>query len=331
MKHFNHSSTGSIREMFLSIGDVITEDLVQEVNMADSFGLMIDEVTDISLIEQLFCFIQYVDRAGCPTIHFLFTADLLKESDSADAATIVKVIKEKLLNLGIDISKLRSLARDGASVMTGKKNCVAALLRKEHPGIINIYCICHKLALACADTKTELKDIDLAQLTLIQLWKYFQNSPKRTAVYLKVQEGTKNLKLNESSRKMVAKRLKKACTTRWLSFQTVFDNYAAVLQTLSQLSEKDTAAYGLLKRMKKTRFLGTLYILKCILPPLSKLSKIFQTERTDAEFRYYGVTSLDSLMDSFYPNIEKDEKNEKVTEWNKIKYNMLEWKKDDNR
>ena len=46
--------------------------------------------------------------------------------------------------------------------MTGKQNGVAALLRKEHPGIINIHCICYKLALACADTKTELKDIDLA-------------------------------------------------------------------------------------------------------------------------------------------------------------------------
>jgi hypothetical protein len=427
MKHFNHSSAGSIREMFLSIGDVITEDLVQEINMADCFGLMIDEVTDISLIEQLVCFIQYVDRAGCPTIQFLFTADLLKESDSADAATIVKVIQEKLEDLGIDIRKLRSIATDGASVMTGKHNGVSALLRKEHPGIINIHCICHKLALACADTKTELKDIDLAQLTLQQLWKFFQNSPKRTSVYLKVQEGTKNLKLNQSSRKVVAKRLKKACTTRWLSFdlsvKAIFEDYAAVLQTLSQLSEKETAAYGLLKRMKKTRFLGTLYILKCILPSLSKLSKIFQTgnidfsqiepsiqytidtieeisrskqpleemrkdiqdgkltmlthefkfsdadfkqletlltkyvtalkdninsrfedalsvlkafdifnpvslpERTAAEFIDYGVTSLEKLIESFFPVTEPDKKNEIVTEWNKIKYNMLEWKK----
>jgi hypothetical protein len=48
------------------------------------------------------------------------------------------------------------------NLMTGKQNGVAALLRKEHPGIINIHCICYKLALACADTKTELKDIDLA-------------------------------------------------------------------------------------------------------------------------------------------------------------------------
>jgi hypothetical protein len=61
MKHFNHSSAGSIREMFLSIGDVITEDLVQEINMADCFGLMIDEVTDIFLIEQLVCFSMLIE------------------------------------------------------------------------------------------------------------------------------------------------------------------------------------------------------------------------------------------------------------------------------
>ncbi|XP_071159304.1 zinc finger MYM-type protein 1-like [Mytilus edulis] len=232
--------------MFLSI-DVITEDLAQEVNMADSFGLMIDKVTDISLIEQLVCFIQYVDRDGCQTIHFLYTADLLKESDAADAETIVKVIKEKLQNLGIDISKLRSLATDGAFVMTGKKNGVAALLRKEHQGIINIHCICHKLALACADTKTELKDIDLAQLTLIQLWKFFSKLFEKNCSLL---ESTRRYKQSkaESSRKMVAKRLKKACTTRWLSFdlsvQAVFEDYAAVLQILSQLIETSETTSG---------------------------------------------------------------------------------------
>lgn len=271
--------------MFLSIGDVITQNVVEEINMADSFGLMIDEVTDISLTEQLVCFIQYVDKSGCPKIQFLFTADLLKDSDSADAATIVKVVKDKLDQFGIDISKLRSIGTDGASVMTGKRNGVPALLRKENPGLINIHCICHKLALACADTKAELKDIDQAQLTLQQLWKFFQNSPKRTAVYLKVQEGTRNLNLNEGSRKVVAKKLKKACTTRWLSFdlsvRALFEDFAAVLQTLSQLSEKETAAYGLLKRMNTVRFLETLYILKSILPVLSKLSKIFQTGNID--------------------------------------------------
>lgn len=323
MKHFNHRSSGSIREMFLSIGDVITQNVVEEINMADSFGLMIDEVTDISLTEQLVCFIQYVDKSGCPKIQFLFTADLLKDSDSADAATIVKVVKDKLDQFGIDISKLRSIGTDGASVMTGKRNGVPALLRKENPGLINIHCICHKLALACADTKAELKDIDQAQLTLQQLWKFFQNSPKRTAVYLKVQEGTRNLNLNEGSRKVVAKKLKKAYTTRWLSFdlsvRALFEDFAAVLQTLSQLSEKETAAYGLLKRMKTVRFLGTLYILKSILPVLSKLSKIFQTGNIDFSqiepSLQYTTDKIEEIVQSKEPleEMKKDINDGKLT------------------
>ena len=57
--------------------------------------------------------------------------------------------------------------------MTGKQNGVAALLRKEHPGIINIHCICYKLALACADTKTELKDTAKVHYTQVSLFALF--------------------------------------------------------------------------------------------------------------------------------------------------------------
>lgn len=36
-------------------------------------------------------------------------------------------------------------------------------------------------------------------------------------------------------------------------------------------------------------------------------------ERTDKEFKDYGFTSLLSLMESFYPSIEQDEK---ILKWN---------------
>jgi hypothetical protein len=49
---------GSIREMMITIGDVIQEDLVlQELRDAKTFGLMID-VTDITNTEQCVCFVQ---------------------------------------------------------------------------------------------------------------------------------------------------------------------------------------------------------------------------------------------------------------------------------
>lgn len=50
------------------------------------------------------------------------------------------------------------------------------------------------------------------------------------------------------------------------------------METLEQLKTEPTgpAADGLLKRMKKVKFIGTIYILHDVLPVLSQLSKSFQ-------------------------------------------------------
>ena len=97
-----------------------------------------------------------------------------------------------------------------------------------------------------------------------------------------MQESTKNLTLNSAGRKQVAKKLKKACRTRWLSLdksvEAVFTDFCAIIETLEQLKTEPTgsAADGLLKRMKKVKFIGTIYILHDVLPVLSQLSKRFQ-------------------------------------------------------
>ena len=81
---------------------------------------------------------------------------------------------------------------------------------------------------------------------------------------------------------MVAKKLKKACDTRRLSFnsaiQSLYSDLGSVLQTLKQLKQDpdQPAAYGLLKKINKVKFIGAVYILKCILPILATLSKSFQ-------------------------------------------------------
>ena len=71
--------------------------------------------------------------------------------------------------------------------------------------------LCHKLALACTDTSAQIEFIKNVELWLRQLWKLFDNSPKRTAVYLKVQINLKSLVLSDKSKKVVAKTFKKAC------------------------------------------------------------------------------------------------------------------------
>lgn len=146
----------------------------------------------------------------------------------------------------------------------GRKNGRAAKLKDVNPHMISVHCICHKLALSCTDAKDDAnwKFIKEVKTVVTQLWKLFENSPKQLACYLKVQQELKCLQLHEKSRKMVARKLKKACDTRWLSFnsaiQSLYTDLVAVLQTLKQLKQDpdQPTAYGLLKKINKVKFVG---------------------------------------------------------------------------
>ena len=137
-----------------------------------------------------------------------------------------------------------SLVSDGGAVMTSLHGGVAARLKEVNPRLITMHCLCH-------------------------------NSPKRTAMYLKVQINMKYLVLSDTSKKVVAKKFKKACQTRWLSFdaatRAIHDDFLALQQTLRQHKDNDAVACGLLSKINSSKFIGTIYILKVILPVVASL------------------------------------------------------------
>ena len=101
---------------------------------------------------------------------------------SPNADAIVACITKKFEELNIEIRKLRAFVSDGASVMVGVKGGVAAKLREDFTQtMINIHCICHRLALACGDTGDNYKFIKNVEENLIGLWKFLKNSSKTIA------------------------------------------------------------------------------------------------------------------------------------------------------
>lgn len=280
LKYFTHRSRGSLREIFLTIGNTLRDQICRKVQEQSFYGLLVDDMTDVSNEEQMLAFVQYFDvELGRLECKFLFTANALEESASADAITLHGIITNQLQALNIPLKNLRGLATDGASVMTGKNRGLAALLKKDVISLVTVHCICHKLALACTDTNDELKMIKEVETEVTQLWKIFDNSPKKLAAYLKVQKEMKQLTLGGKASKRISKKLKKACKTRWLSFDNaiaaVCSDLPSILQTLRQLKE-DPSCYGLLKKFMKAKKIGTIYILHEVLPVLSELSKVFQ-------------------------------------------------------
>lgn len=156
---------------------------------------------------------------------------------------------------------------------------MAAIIKREVPDLINIHCVCHSLALVCADASKELNYIKKVEGLLLQVWTFYENSPKKTAKFAAVQSGLLNLlpKDQLSLAKKHMKKAKKAVASRWLSFdesvRAMVQEFIAHLQTFEFFKESDATASGLLTLTRSHRFIGTLYILKEILTHLAVLSK----------------------------------------------------------
>ena len=219
--------------------------------------------------------------SGSTEIKFLSANDLLAESDSANAETIMTTLVAELNQCDLPIGKLNGLCSDGASVMTGPNSGVATRLKELNKHLVSIHCICHKLSLACCDTNEGIVYVQEVERWLFQVWKFFENSPRRLAAYLKIQLNFK--KLQEPSKKAKDKclhRLAKATRTRWLSLgkavEGVHRDYIPLMLTLKQLDKKDAQAAGLLGKMHKVKFIGMATVMHHILPLLNKLSCTFQ-------------------------------------------------------
>ena len=280
IRHFTCRSRETIRDMFLVIGQVMLERILKKLTEVRYVGLLCDNVTDIAVMEQFITFIQFVDpETASLETKFLFVENAFEKSNSADAETLFKVLCSKLDTLGIEVDKVSSLASDGAAAMLGKNSGLATRLKESNAKILGIHCICHRLALACTDSNKDVEYVANVEDILRQLWKYLENSPKRMATYLKVQQDKKTLDLSQKGKRVITKKLKKACKTRWLSFdsaaEAIFDELEAVMKTLTIL-ESDATAVGLLKKNSNPKFVGCLYILKHVLPSLIKLYKAFQ-------------------------------------------------------
>ena len=105
----------------------------------------------------------------------------------------------------------------------------------------------------------------------------------RSAAYAKAAMAAKALEVqNDKSKKIIAKKVKKACRTRWLStdlaIRGVFEDFVALTQTLRLYKEleNNSTAIGLLNQIGNIKFLSVVYLLHEVLPALSHLSKAFQ-------------------------------------------------------
>ena len=278
MKFFTHRSQLCTIEIFQVIGDELRESLIALINKFSAIGLLCDDAMDVSITEQFIGFVQFFDHGWQNVeVKFLFAEDALQKSNYANSQALYGIVVDQFDATGL--KKLSGHCTDGASAMVGKRKGLAAKLKRDCLHMTNIHCVCHKLTLTCMDSDQELKYVDHMATIIRQLCQSMENSSKHIKAYTKTQLRINNLGLNRKTKK-VFKKLKKACKTRWLSFNNavalLFEDLSAVLLTLSNLPKSDAMAYGLPKDIKSAKFISRLYILHSVLPHLAHLSMAFQ-------------------------------------------------------
>ena len=145
--------------MFLIIDEVLKQYCLETIKQVDSFGLLADETSDVSVLEQLIMFVKFVDyELGEPRTVFL-PAECITDPSEPNAEVLTQSILGVLKELELNINIMKSFVNDGASVMTGIHNGVVARLKRVNNVMLNFHCICHRLALACCDSGNETEYI----------------------------------------------------------------------------------------------------------------------------------------------------------------------------
>jgi hypothetical protein len=198
--------------------------------------------------------------------------------------------------------------------MVDKNGGLVKKLKDDHPALVAIHCICHRLALACVDTNADLQNIKEMEGHMTRIWKLFHYSSVKLAALLKAQTEVHTMTLSDSTKKLLTRTMKRACQTRWLSFNNVVQSLhleiVAVVQTLNMFSGEATS-YGLMKKISTLEFIGTLYILQRVLPILSDMSKLFQKGNVNFSMICPGLERtkhrLRSLSkEEFFDSLRKD-------------------------
>ena len=182
----------------------------------DYFSLIANEATDISHNEQLCIAIRWVNN-NC-TIHET-PLGLIKLPDTF-ANTIFTVIKDVLVRCSLPFDKCIGQAYDGASNMSGVRNGVQALVKKEAGSCLYVHCFAHSLNLSIQEVTRKCEMLRNCMDFIYQLVQLIKYSPKRLTLFDSLRKGI----TVSSGDSTVLPSLRTLCPTRWTVRHSAIDS-----------------------------------------------------------------------------------------------------------
>lgn len=191
-----------VNELINQMGQLVLRNLLSEASGSMWFSILADEATHN---EQMSLSIRWVD-----TDYDVHEEALgLIQLPNTRAETIFSAIKDILIRCSLNMKQCCGQAYDGAANMSGTRNGVQALFKRESPHTLYVHCLAHCLNL-CVKEVTRTCDIMRDTMSFVfELTQLIKMSPKRLSLFDSLR---KEITLNTGE---ITPNLRMLCPTRW--------------------------------------------------------------------------------------------------------------------
>ncbi len=278
----SYCSDQACRRIAIHIAEQLREEMMEGVRNAKFLSLCYDGATDVSVAELEVIYIRYLNTHGTPVSNFMKIVDV----EHAHADGVYSAIDRAFTDIGLPEwkDKVIGAGSDGASVNIGVKNSVSTLIRAEHPYILTIHCVAHRLEIGVLRALKENKHLKDVQDVLQKIHKHYHYSPKALRELRLIAESLeeKVLKPTRLSGTRWMPHISKALKTLLTSYSVLvahFEHVGEARQATAEVQGRATFLYKALKNAKTLRFM---HHMLDILEVVSVLSLTFQKDEITA-------------------------------------------------
>ncbi|XP_065318005.1 zinc finger MYM-type protein 1-like isoform X3 [Gordionus sp. m RMFG-2023] len=228
--YINLLSYGHVKKITEIIKIKITKSIIQTIKENRAYSIILDGTYDVSKKECIALLVRYIEDDLHPhpverIIHVFTTSETPGEN-------IKKHVFSKFNDLGLPLDYLVGQSMDGAGNMRGVYKGMQALILKEAPKAIYIWCHAHRLNLVVAHVcgcKIEMKK---AMGILDELYN-FMNGVRRQDVFVKYQ-----MRKSKKSLKRI-KNTTRNWSSSYKSVEIFLDVYEHILASLVELKDSN--------------------------------------------------------------------------------------------
>ena len=210
-----HLAQGSRNAMYTSsviqnqiiavLADQVRKNILDKVMSAEWYTVVADEVTDCSNKEQLSVVLRYVDHETSLIREDL--VDFVECDTGITGQCLADKITSCLQSYGLDLTKLRGQAYDGAGNVAGTVKGAAAVITSQYPLALYMHCASHCLNLAVVKS-LQVTSVRNMMGVIEKVYQFFAVHPKRQRAFEQA--------LADTQPASKVRKLKDLCRTRWV-------------------------------------------------------------------------------------------------------------------